>query len=135
MCCNRDNGCLLATVVSIFLGVIIGVLFFFEFIPAILVGTWIAFGVAVLSLIGITAIAVAENKKGERCMCEYGGCLLAGIIGTIVSTLIALAVGLTAGVVLSAIIVAVLGFFFSLLIITVVLFIRCLIDANCRFRE
>lgn len=135
MCCNRDYGCLLAVVISIFIGTIIGVLFYFGFIPSFFVGTWIAFGIAVLSLIGITTITVVENKSGERCICQYGGCLLAGIIGTIVTAIIALAVGLTVGTIFSAIITAIVGLFFSLLIIAIILFVRCLIEANCRFRE
>lgn len=135
MGCNCDNGCLLATVISIFLGAIIGVLFYFGFISAFVVGTWVAFGIAVLALVGLVVIGNNRDKNNNICICAYGRCLLAGIIGTIVSAIVALAIELTTASVVSAIVAAVLGLFFSLLIITIVLFIKCLIETNCRFRE
>ena len=131
MCCNRDCGCLLAAVVSIFLGIIIGVLFFFGFIPTIIPGIWIAFGIAVLSFIGVTIIATMNDREVMRCLCQYGRCLLTGIVGTILTTIVALVIELTIGEILPTIIIAILGFFFILLIIAIVLFIRCLIELNC----
>lgn len=133
MGCNCDNGCLLATVISIFLGAIIGVLFYFGLISAFVIGTWIAFGIAMLALIGL--VAIANNRNNNICICAYGRCLLAGIIGTIISAIIALAIELSVASIISAIVAAALGLFFTLLIIAIVLFIRCLIETNCRFRE
>ena len=135
MCCNRDYGCVLATVISIFLGVIIGVLFFFELIPTIIPAIWISFGISVLSLVGVVILSSADIDRCNQCLCMYGNCLLAGIFGTLILSIISLAITLTAGAVLSALIIAVLVFFLSLLIITLLIAIKCIIEVNCRYRE
>lgn len=133
--CNRDCGCLLAGVISTFVGIIIGVLFYFSLIPAITTAIWIAFGIAVFALVTLISIAAFGNQKVARCICRYGNCLLVGIIGTIITTIVALTITLTTGNALIAILIALAGFFVSLLIIALICLVDCLIDANCRCRE
>lgn len=133
--CNRDCGCLLSVVISVFIGIIIGVLFFFAFIPAITTVVWIAFGIAVFALALLLTISAFGGPKAGKCVCANGGCLLAGIIGTIITAIAALAITLTTGVVLIAILIGLGGFFFSLLLISLIGFIDCLIDVNCRCRD
>ncbi len=135
MCCNRDYGCVLATVISIFLGVIIGVLFFFALIPTIIPAIWIAFGLSILTLIGLVTLSSADIERGNQCMCIYGKCLLAGIFGSLITSIIALVITLTVGAVFGAIVIAIWGFFFTLLLIALIMLVKCLIEANCRFRE
>lgn len=133
--CNRDCGCLLAAVISAFVGIIIGVLFYFDFIPAITTTVWIAFGIAIFALIALISIAAFGNQKVARCICRYGNCLLTGIIGTIIMAIATLAITLTTGNTLTAILIALGGFFTALLIIALICLVDCLIDANCRCRE
>ncbi len=130
--CNRDCDCVLGVIISLFLGVIIGVLFYFSLIPTITPALWIAFGLAALALVLIVGISLFGTPK---CVCRNGKCLLAGIIGTLITTTISLAVTLTATSVIYAIIVGLTGFFFSLLIISFASLINCLVEAQCSKRE
>lgn len=129
--CNRDCDCVLGVIISLFLGVIIGVLFYFSLIPTITTALWIAFGLAALALVLIVGISIFGTPK---CVCGNGKCLLAGIIGTLVTATISLSLTLTATSVIYAIIVGLTGFFFSLLLISFIYLISCLIEAHCNTR-
>lgn len=133
--CNRDCGCLLAGVISVFAGIIIGVLYYFGFIANIVTAVWVALGIAIFNLIFLILISVFGDQKALRCLCKYGECLLTGIIGTIITATAALAITLTTGSTLIAILIALVGFFAGFLILSLIYLIKCLIDINCGCRE
>jgi len=113
--------------VSIVIGIIVGILFAFEFIPGIETAAWIAFGLGVLGLIILVAavfVAVStESRALTRCLQLNVNCLLTGIWGTILSGLAALSIELTPGSILIAVLVGIGAFFFSLMIVSLILFI------------
>lgn len=127
-------------VISIVFGAIIGVLFAFGYIPAIVTSTWIAFGLAILTLIflvsGVLLSGVSEQPNAlSRCLYKNTTCLLAGIIGTIISTLAALSIVLNPAFVSVITLVAIGAFFFSLMIIALIGFINCIVCQNFSHRR
>ncbi|MBQ9267343.1 MAG: hypothetical protein IJ217_03590 [Clostridia bacterium] len=135
MCCDRLFGCLLAAFISIFVGIAVGILFFFGVIPFAVIAVAVSIGIAILALIGLVILSVLDGRRGDRCVCMYGNCLLTGIFGTIVTALIALSIILTPLNIIAAIAIAIWAFFFSFLLIALIIFVRCLIDTNCRGRD
>jgi len=117
---------------SIAIGVIIGILFALGFIPNIVTAVWIAFGLAVLTLV-ILVIAVflavyTESKILSKCLKRHISCLMAGILGTLISALAALSIVLNPAFISVVILVGIGAFFTSLMIISLVLFVLCIVD-------
>jgi hypothetical protein len=140
MCCSdrcsvNICGCFGIQTALIF-GALIGILFAFGLIPGIIFAIWIAFGLAVLSLIFLIAgvfIAASDKAKVlEKCLRKNISCLLAGIIGTIIIAIALLSITIVVTNLIAAI-VALGAFFFALLIIGLISFISCIIDRlnNC----
>lgn len=134
MGCN-DCQCLLAVVISIIVGIALGTLYAFGFLPLVGVATIGILIFAVIGLVLLTLISVFGGSKVARCICGNGNCLLAGIIGTLIFGIISLAVIELVVTIQGIIVVALLGFFTALYIISLTTLIRCLIDVNCRCRE
>jgi len=125
----------LGVVISIVFGAAIGVLFAFRFIPAIVTAIWIAFGLAVLALIILTACvllgAVSRTRAIRKCCCRNTTCLLVGIFGTIISAIVLLAIVLNPAIILIITFVAIGAFFFSLMIIGLIALISCITCEQC----
>lgn len=132
---RNDCECLLALVIGLFIGVILGVVFFFGLLPTITLAIWFLVVFAAVFLILLVLIGTFSNGKVARCICGNGTCLLAGIIGTIILGIIALAVGVAEATTATAIIVGIFGLFAALFIISLVVLVLCIIEANCRCRE
>ena len=135
MCCNRDCGCIIAVMISLFIAILVGVLFFFDFITIVLPIVWITFGLGVASLIGLVFLPLVWNRRENGCLCINGNCFLTGIFGSIITSIIALATTLVSGEVVATIIFALLVFFLILLLSTLIMTINCLMRTNCRFEE
>lgn len=131
--CDKNCNCLVALIVAIFLGVILGALAFTGTLTSIATLGWIAFGVTGVTLILLTIIAAFAGNKTGRCVCCYGRCLLTGIVGTFITLLIGIAFTLT-GIAL-AIVVGVGAIFAIFLFLTFIQFVICLIENTCRCRE
>lgn len=132
-CKNRYNSFACgfgAILISIIIGIIIGVLYAFGYIPGIRIAVWIAFGLGVLGLIilvtGILAGVSAKSKALMKCLQLNVYCLLAGIWGTILSGLAALSIVLNPSI-LIAILIGIGGFFFSLMVIALILTTLCVV--------
>lgn len=132
---NNDCWCLLAAVISLFIGVILGVVYYFGLLPAIATPILILVILAAVFLITLVFVGAFAGPKIGRCVCGNGNCLLGGIIGTIIFGIIALALELTTVTIARTIIVAIFGLFAALFITTLVIFVRCIIEANCRCRD
>ena len=81
-----------AIIISIFFGIIIGVLFVFGQIPFITTGIWIEFGLAVLALIvlisGLFSAALHNRNVLPLCFHKSTSSLLSAITGTIITAII-----------------------------------------------
>lgn len=133
-CSFSACGCI-SVAVSIVFAVIAGVMFSFGNIPNIVTAVWISFGLAVLFLILLVAgCFIAANKKSSLlapCACSSGGCLLAGIIGTIVTALTALSITLNIEAISIIVLISLGAFFTALMIIAATVFIICIINELC----
>lgn len=132
---NNDCWCLLAAVISLFIGVILGVVYYFGLLPAIATPILILVILAAVFLITLVYVGAFASSKIGRCICGNGNCLLGGIIGTIIFGIIALALELTTVTIARTVVVAIFGLFAALFITTVVIFVKCIIEANCRCRD
>lgn len=132
---NNDCWCLLAAVISLFIGVILGVVYYFGLLPAIATPILILVILAAVFLITLVYVGAFAGSKIGRCICGNGNCLLSGIIGTIIFGIVALALELTAVTIARTVIVAIFGLFAALFITAVVIFVKCIIEANCRCRD
>ncbi len=132
---NNDCWCLLATVAGIFIGVILGLVYFFGLIPAVLTSVNALIVLAAVFLVVLILIGATAGTKVARCVCGNGNCLLAGIVGTIVVGLIATAVNLATITIANAVIIGLFGLFATLFIIAAVVFAKCIIETNCRCRD
>lgn len=116
--CSCKCTCTVAAAVA---SAIIGVLAaFLQITGVITVATpflWVALGIAVVYLGGLT-VTTALMKKAEQfsCLCPALRTALTGILGTILFSVILLAVGITATSIVSAILVGLLVFFLALLL-------------------
>ena len=130
-CRERCFACNAAEIIiSIIMGGIVGVLFFFELILAIiplLIIELILAGILLITFLGI--ISIGERNNGLRkCLCMTGSCLFTGIVGTIISGAVAFATGLVIGGILSTIFVALTTMFVILLIIALISFVTCILN-------
>ncbi|MDQ5983476.1 MAG: hypothetical protein RUMPE_00500 [Eubacteriales bacterium SKADARSKE-1] len=128
----RACGCI-GILTSLVFGALVGVLFAFSLIPNIVISVWIAFGLAVLSLIIliVAAFLASSERYGAlvKCLCINGKCLLAGTIGTIIIALAALSIVLTPVFVSITILLSIGAVFFALMIISIICLISCIINA------
>lgn len=125
--------CCLALFLSLIAGIGAGLLFYFGYLPSVTVGTWIAFGFAAVVLLALTIILVSGAMRPpivHDCLCRYGFCLLSGAVGTLVTTIITLSIALATNVI-GAIIVAIGAFFFTLMLLSVIGFLACMLCNHC----
>lgn len=128
--CNLNSSCFIGILLSLFLGAAVGILFAFGFIPGIVISAWIAFGLGVLTLIflvyGLFLAAVSPTGPLSKCLYKNTLCLLIGIFGTIITALAALSIVLTPIFISVIILVAIGGFFFSLMIFSLIALLCCI---------
>lgn len=132
--CNKVCNCLIAAIISAILGIIVGFISFGTAIPGIVTVTWVALGLAIGALVLTFTAGLNSYGKEERCICKYGKCIAIGAIGTIIAAIIALAITITTGVVLISILLGLGVFFLALTIFSVLEFILCIVESNCKFR-
>lgn len=120
----------LVIIISIFFGIIIGVLFVFGQIPFITTGLWIEFGLAVLALIILISglfSSARHNRNGlPLCFQRSTTSLLTGVAGTIITAIIALSVDLDPSSILDIILVSVVSFFFAFTLFNLIFLIICI---------
>lgn len=144
MYCRADKrtfsirGCF-EVVISIIIGAIVGILFAFFLIPNIFAFILAAFGLAVLALIfllaGVFLAAVKPPNALSKCLHMSIDCLLVSIFGTILSALAALCVVLIPLNIAAIAIVAITAFFFTLMVIKLIAFIRCIVHWTKCYHE
>ncbi len=131
--------CCLGLVLGVIAAVIFGILFFFGLIPEALAGIAIALELAVVLLVLLFVGAYISEKNPSyflsRCLCRHAACLLAGIIGTIVAGTIAMSILIVPGLVSSAIAVALVAFFYALMLTETVGFLLCFACKAHRCKE
>lgn len=133
-CFNATCACI-GVLVSVIIGAIVGVLYAFNNIPFITTAAWIAFGLGAFSLIvliaGVYLSAVTAAYALSKCLCKNITFLLISIIGTIVLSLIILVAPLNILFLSNILLVAFAGLFLSLLIVSLVCFIICIVQKLC----
>lgn len=129
--CDCRHSCIeYATVASIVIGVIAGILRYtavITFTPAFL---WVTLGIAVVYL-ALDLLTSSIPGKRKKCVCERLRAQLTGILGTVLTSIILLGVAFAATSVLGAIIAGLLMFFFSLMITATACLIKC--KENCDY--
>lgn len=130
--------CFLIFIASIVIGAIVALLFAFGLIPGIDIA-FIAFLIlaALLLLAYIALLALAATGRSRtlsKCLCAFGNCLLAGIIGTIVTAVIPLSIILVPGSLIVAIIVFIAITFISVMIISLIALLNCILSKLCSMR-
>ncbi|HAN21651.1 MAG TPA: hypothetical protein DCP51_08280 [Clostridiales bacterium] len=139
MSCNEKCGfsacSCLGVVISLIFGTLVAVLFALNLIPLINTVVWIVFGLAVLILLllvlGVFLGAVTLSGALRKCLCKNALCLLTGVIGTIISAIVALSIVLNPALILVVIFTGILAFFFALMTIGLIAFIKCIICMLC----
>ena len=92
---NTSRCCIfVALLLAALFGVASGLLFAFALIPSIVIGVWIAFGLAVLVLLILLALTIAAAKSNNpvlrRCLYTHGTALLIAALATLVLAVMAL---------------------------------------------
>ena len=129
--CNRYNY-LGSASISIILGIIIGALFYFGFLPNIQTILMITLVFAVINYVLYTILFLRRNRNGNNsCRCKYSYGIIIGMIGTILFSIFSFGLTLTEGVTITAILISVLAFFLIFMIINIFLFFMCL-NEDCR---
>ncbi len=130
-CCNFTT----SLIVSIIVGIGVSVVFSLGFLASIVTALWIAFGFSVLSVVALLVLAPLSSMNKSmalrKCLCYYGKPLVIGSIGTLIASLIALTLILSIASAVSIIVMFFVGTLFSLLLISIVQFILCIINYDC----
>lgn len=120
MCkCN----CIIDAIISLALGIVIGLVYSTGVITNIAIALWIILGLAILTLI--------LSLLNRKCLCKNRKCIALSSIGAIVLPIIALSITLGTSLVYS-IIIGVFGFFASFVILSLYRLIMCLADEACK---
>ena len=135
--CKKGIACNAA---GVLVGLIIGTIFAvisillaplaIGFVIISLIFSAIAFLVLVASL--FTANIVKCYTPIEKCICSNAKCLLIGSIGTFITSTVSLTFGIILIPIISAIVIGILAFFFTLTLIGLISFVKCLIKGTCR---
>ena len=138
--CDR-NGISVCNVIAIVLGIIAGVvvalLFAAELIPTIgafVVIALIAAVIGIFVLLGslFTANLIKGNNSFYKCTCRYAKYVLAGTIGTLIAGTLAAVSSLATTSIAVTILIALLAFFFVLLVVTLICLLSCIIEQTCK---
>lgn len=115
--------CLIDAIISLALGIIIGLIYSTGIITAITTGIWIILGIAILTLI--------LSLVNRKCLCQNGECIAVATIGTIALSIVTLSITLLPTLVYS-IIIGILGFFAVFVLTSLYRLIRCLAKDSCK---
>ena len=133
--CRNYNVCAIPLVISIILGIIIGVLFFLGTITvaSLAVPIVITLLMAGITLILLYVTVAFGNKETKECVCEYGKCLLlGGIVAILAATLsLVFTASLTTGSIIFALLIGIGAFAIILNFLSFVGLIVCLVNKNC----
>lgn len=127
MCDNDNYSCLVAFLLAILFGFLIGLLVFF----GLLTDVTIALIIAIVSafLISIALFVVIVIPRYNKCIRKHSCGILIGIIGTILFATIALSIDIGADIV-SAILVGLVAIFLTYLLIKFLKLLNCIIRVN-----
>lgn len=128
--CKRRGSCAAIAIVSILVGVALGITAFSVAIPNIINALWIAFGIGSFGVIFTTFLSLFSREK--ECLCENGICLIIFSIGTVIASTIALALTIVTASVPIAILLGVGTFFLVGAILSILKILLCLVEASCR---
>lgn len=127
MCDNDNYSCLVAWLLAILFGFLVGLLFFLGLITNVSVGLIVALVSAfVISICFFVAIIIPRYND---CVRKFSCDLVVGIIGTVFFATIALSVTLTTNII-SAILVGLVVFFLTYLMIKFLKLLTCIINRN-----
>ncbi len=122
-------------IISAILGIAAGALFFSGVITVLPVVSWFfiisAAIVLALLIISVLAFCIGMCDNIIACFCSNLGILIAGIVGTIVLGVFTLVFPLAATSIFSVIVLALLVFFFGLVITGIVCFLLCVCEREC----
>lgn len=120
----------IAVTIGIVFGAVIGILFAFIPIPFMGTAIWIAFGLGVLALVAliieIFIAGVTAPNVSSKCLHKGTGLLLVGAIGTIISSIVALSITLTPTLIAVITIIAIVAFFFALMVVALISVLLCI---------
>ena len=132
MCGKINCGCPIIIAIAIILGIVIGILFFNAVIvvgiPALAVV--LIFGALALGILAL--IAGLGKSETAKCVCQYGNCIVLGGVLSIILPVIGLLVTLATASVGIAILIGAIAAAFIITLISLVLFLLCLVRSNCR---
>lgn len=134
--CNLSACNCLACIAAVIVGVAVGALFYFGFLPNIL--TIVAPIVLRLGVLAIAFILTAQILSSlylpnplRDCLCGGISCLLVGAFGSVILAIAALSVALAPFNIIFAVIVGLGALFFTLLLTALISFIRCVLCKMC----
>ena len=127
--CSRCGGSgLLLGIIS---GIVVAVLFSLGFIPLILNGIWIAFGIGAAALVYVAVLAAvgsfSPSSALRECLIRNLKCLLADIFGTILASIVLLSIVVEVASIFVTVFVGILTFFLIFLIVSLISFSNCLV--------
>ena len=132
--CKKTCECLFLAILSILLGVGIGVLYFNAFLTGIAAAISVAILLAFVALIVLAILA--KSGKDKECVCKVGKCVLGGSIVTIILGVVASAITLATASIIFAILIGLGGAAFFFTLFTLIALIDCAIECDkCDYRE
>ena len=131
----RCKGCnIFAVIASLLIGIGIALLVYYGLIPLGLIEN-VAFlpiitaTITLLALVVVPLFAHRISPCALKCVCIYGYCLLGAAAGSLITTIIALII--IPNLIALTVLIGLIVFFFSLLFLTIVDFIICLLRELC----
>lgn len=124
----KNNTCIIFLIISILLGILSGILFFYGVIPGISTFVTLSFVFALVTSFALTVLFVCN--KSSKTICRYGVC---AILGSSITLLLSIVTSILAtGIILFTILVSLLiaSTFFTFLIFYSLLY--CLVKETCK---
>lgn len=136
MCKNSPLLTCLLIVSSLIFALVIAILFFFNILTTIGLLTTIAFDIARITIIIFALIAsynLMHPSRGlSKCICCFATNILVFAILTFFAVLLSNFVTIVTGSIFSAVLVFLLTLFLSLTVISIAIFLCCLIAETCK---
>lgn len=134
---NINSYQIASIIISIGIGIAVGILFFLGLIPIVLNLIIIALITSVIALaIVLFSLFAANILRGinpfRKCTCSFARITLAGAFGTFLAATISTIVGVTEFSIVANIFVALTAFFFVLMILSLIGLYNCLIEQTNR---
>jgi len=132
--CNFNVYNFIIATVSIIAAIIVGTLFYFEFIANIFTILIILAVIATILLLIILALLFLPYfncKTLMKCICKFANAVILGSIGTVIALVAAIAVPATAGSIISAIVVFLAVLFFTVALLGFLFLLNCVLCSKC----